>query len=72
MDIQALQARIVELEARLAFQEHSLAQLSDALAESRLESQRYGDLLRQLLEEFRNTRGSLYADPSQEPPPPHY
>ncbi|MDO5504735.1 MAG: SlyX family protein [Pseudoxanthomonas suwonensis] len=69
---QTLLARIEELEARVAFQEHALSQLNDALSESRLEAQRHSDLLRRVLEELRNVRGSLYADPAQEPPPPHY
>ena len=34
-----LESRLVELETRLAFQEHALAELSDALAQARLDSQ---------------------------------
>lgn len=64
--------RLVELETRLAFQEQALAELSDALAESRLETQRYADLLRRALEELRQPRGDVFADPADEPPPPHY
>ncbi len=67
-----LQQRIVELETRLAFQEQSLAELSDALAASRLETARNADLLRRALEEMKQTRGDFFADPSEEPPPPHY
>ena len=67
-----LLARIVELEARVAFQEHTLAELNNALTETRLEAQRHADLLKRVLEEMRNQRGSVYADPADEPPPPHY
>ena len=35
-----LEQRLVELESRLAFQEHALSELSDALAEARLERAR--------------------------------
>ena len=71
-----LEARVVELETRLAFQDHALAELSDALAELRAEV-RQGvilDLLRLVtkLIELRQARGSFFADPAQEPPPPHY
>ncbi len=68
----ALQGRIVELETRLAFQEHTMAELSDALAELRTEAARSADLLRRVLEEVKLHRGDLMADPGDEPPPPHY
>jgi SlyX protein len=68
----ALEQRLVELETRLAFQEHALVELGDALAATRLENVRQADLLRRALEELRSNRGSLYADPATEPPPPHY
>lgn len=64
--------RLVELETRLAFQEQSLAELNDALAEMRQEVARQTDLLRRALEELKQPRGALYADPADEPPPPHY
>lgn len=67
-----LQRRLVELETRLAFQEQALAEMSDALAASRLETARNAELLRRALEEMKQTRGDFFADPSDEPPPPHY
>ncbi|MFZ2753139.1 MAG: SlyX family protein [Lysobacteraceae bacterium] len=71
-DTDALQARVVELETRLTFQEHAMAELSDALAELRTEAARSADLLRRVLEEVKLHRGDLMADPAEEPPPPHY
>jgi SlyX protein len=68
----ALDRRLVELETRLAFQEHAMGELSDALAEVRLESSRMAGLLRQALEDLKLARGELLADPGSEPPPPHY
>jgi len=35
---EALEQRLVELETRLAFQEHALAELSQALADARAEA----------------------------------
>ena len=35
-----LDARLAELESRLAFQEHTLAELGDALADARMETAR--------------------------------
>ncbi len=71
-DKDALQGRVVELETRLTFQEHAMAELSDALAELRTEAARSADLLRRVLEEVKLHRGDLMADPAEEPPPPHY
>ena len=67
-----LESRLVELETRLAFQEHALAELSDALAQARLDSARSEQLLQAVLADLRGLRGALYADAGSEPPPPHY
>jgi SlyX protein len=67
-----LEQRLVELETRLAFQEHAMGEISDALAETRLESARLAELLRRALEDLKLARGDLMADPASEPPPPHY
>ena len=72
MGDQALERRLVELETRLAFQEHALAELSEALAQARLERVRSEELLQAVLADLRGMRGALYADPGSEPPPPHY
>lgn len=67
-----LQQRLVELETRLAFQEQALAELSDALAASRAETARNAELLRRALDDMKQTRGEFFANPADEPPPPHY
>ena len=67
-----LEQRLVELETRLAFQEQALTELSDALADLRLEAARQSGLLRQALQDLKLARGDLLADPASEPPPPHY
>lgn len=71
------EARIAELETRLAFQEHALGELSDALAAARDEEARNALLLHRVLEELRQLRLSVATqpdtgDPAAEPPPPHY
>lgn len=73
----AMDARVAELETRLAFQEHALTELSDALAAARDEEARNALLLHRVLEEVRQMRLALAtqspsADPAAEPPPPHY
>lgn len=64
--------RLIDLQTRIAFQEHTLGELSQLVHEQRLEL----DALRRTLERFtsdlRNLRDSFAADPATEPPPPHY
>ncbi|KFL38086.1 SlyX family protein [Arenimonas donghaensis] len=67
-----VEQRIAELETRLAFQEHTLGELSDALAEIRMESARNAETLVRVMAELKQLRTLLYADPGSEPPPPHY
>ena len=68
----SLEQRLVELETRLAFQEHAIAELSDALAASRAESARNAEQLRLAMQDIKQSRGDFFADPASEPPPPHY
>lgn len=77
MDSDAVQAlllahgeRLAELETRLAFQEHALIELSDALAAARMETVRSHDRLQRALADLKHSAD--YADPGSEPPPPHY
>jgi len=70
---QALETRLVELEMRVSFQEQALAELSDALADARMQGMRNADVLRVLLEDLGKVRNALNSsDPASEPPPPHY
>jgi SlyX protein len=64
--------RVVELEMRVAFQDDTIQRLNTVVT---AQSQRLEQLERRLelvLTDLKNLRGLLYADPSQEPPPPHY
>lgn len=72
-----MEQRLIDLETRLAFQEHALGELSDALAAARAEEARTALLLHRALEELKQLRTALSAAPvtgdaAQEPPPPHY
>lgn len=73
----ALEQRLVDLETRLAFQEHALQELSDALAAARSEEAANALRLHWALDELRQLRRALAASPvtgdtASEPPPPHY
>lgn len=72
-----VEQRLIDLETRLSFQEHHLGELSDALAAARDEEARNALLLHRALEDLRQLRLSVAAnphsaDPAGEPPPPHY
>lgn len=66
-------SRIDELETRVAFQEHALNELSDALADARAEIARHTLLLIKVVEELKSAPGAgASANAADEPPPPHY
>jgi SlyX protein len=65
-------ARLVDLETRIAFIERALVEMSDALAEARKESARDRARLERALADLGELRGMIPGDPQQEPPPPHY
>ena len=65
-------ARLVELETRVAFQEHTLSELNDVVTAQGRELFELRRELERALADLKTLRGLLYADPSTEPPPPHY
>jgi SlyX protein len=64
--------RFTELETRLSFLEHGLQEISDALAQSRMENYRQSELLKRTLDELKSLRTQMPGDAGVEPPPPHY
>ena len=64
--------RLVELETRMAFQDHLLNELNDVVTAQARELQALQLQLERAVADLKTLRGLLYADPSSEPPPPHY
>ncbi len=64
--------RLVDIESRLAFQEHALTEISDALAASRDEVGRQSELLRRALHDLGQLKTAMNADSADETPPPHW
>lgn len=64
--------RLVELETRVAFQDHLLNELNDVVTAQGRELQDLQQQLARAVADLKTLRGLLYADPSSEPPPPHY
>ncbi len=69
--IDELAERIADLEARLEFQDETIARLNDELV---VHQQRYFELNKKvayLTDQLENKAADM-ADPKDEPPPPHY
>ncbi len=64
--------RLIDLETRIAFIERALIEMSDALADARMESSRDRARLERALADVGELRGMIPGDAPQEPPPPHY
>jgi len=66
-----LQQRFIELETRLAFQEHALQGMSDTVARQQAEIDRLARVVKETRERLRGVSAPV-MERSEEPPPPHY
>jgi SlyX protein len=64
--------RLIDLETRIAFIERTLIEMSDALADARMDSARDRLRLERVLADMGELRGMIPGDMQEEPPPPHY
>ena len=67
-----MESRIVELETRLAFQEHSLQELNDVVVRQQQEILQLTRELEALKAQIRALAPALVAGRGEETPPPHY
>lgn len=66
-------ARLIEIETRLAFQEHTLGELSDLVHRQRMELDALRTALMQASADLDALRSGLSSSgAASEPPPPHY
>ncbi|MFQ1014218.1 SlyX family protein [Avibacterium paragallinarum] len=73
MQIQVEQAKqIAELETKVAFQEHAIEELNQALVEQQFMLEKMQLQLRHLAAKLKDLQPSNIASQAEETPPPHY
>lgn len=69
---QMLEERIAELETKVAFQEHLLDELNQALVQQQFDLDKIQLQLRYVVGKLKDVQPSNIASLAEETPPPHY
>lgn len=67
-----METRIIELETKVAYQEHIIQELSDVLTSQQKQIDKQQLDIRRILANLKESSPSQIARPEDESPPPHY
>jgi SlyX protein len=67
-----MENRLIELETRLAFQDHTLQELNAVVVRQQRDISALSHELETLKAQFKTLAPDLVASRADEPPPPHY
>jgi SlyX protein len=69
---ESLEQRIIELETRLSYQDHTIEQLNEVVTAQQRQLDRLKDSLRAIRAHLRDADDDGIRHPDEETPPPHY
>lgn len=72
LDTKQLLERLDALECQVAFQEHTIDELNQALSQQQILISQMQEQMRFMVTKVKSMTTSNLADPSEETPPPHY
>ncbi len=67
-----LEDRIVDLESKVAFQDHTIESLNDSVAQQQRQIEQLTFKLNHVVERLKSMQPSNIASQDEEAPPPHY
>ncbi len=67
-----MEARLIELETKVAFQDETIEQLNQVITQQQQQIDRFNEQLEMIKRQLQASQPSPLASLSEETPPPHY